>query len=560
MPDLEVLLGDPSATGNPMGFDACMTADERCELAAEAWRVLDSWGLGAELVPVTAGGRLRALDDLVVRLRPVFRRDVSLGLGFGISSLLAAFSVWTAGTASQQRFLRDLLMTGAQIATVYPTRDAEEYGRQALEASVNGGGSTLSGVSSPMASTNTARAFLLDVATPAADRANGRSLFLTATADMHDSVWTHLPRLRTAGARGVWFSRVRANGARLNDDTLIGGLGRAGEVTALSAQPARAVLTGLSVATADTALRVVTRFATSRYLYGATVADLPHARRALTTTFVELLIADALATTAARAIQAAPSQASLATAVAGHLVPQLLADAMERLSVVLGARFYLREGEHAIFGKHQRDLPLLTVDHGPGAGCLGPVLTHLRGSVGESSRGEAEPIEAVFDRSAELPDLVFSQLTPVPVEPDAVIVTLSSARDWPELAGDSDRDLIEQIDSLDQRLAELGHHRTRIRAHGSTTSGDAETIARSYVLLSASACCLGLWRSARNRGEQFLGDTPWLTAALVLLANRTPGAAVGPLAPQLNDALWRELAYRVEHARSLDTRAEPVLV
>src|SRR5207249_2562508 len=94
----------------------------------------------------------------------------------------------------------------------------------------------------------------------------------------------------------------------------------------------------------DTALRIALDFALWRRLYGARVWDIPHARATLAHAFVDLLVADCVATACARAVQAAPEQLSLFSAVAKSFVPALIEGAIRDLSIVLGARHYLREG------------------------------------------------------------------------------------------------------------------------------------------------------------------------------------------------------------------------
>ncbi|MET5012806.1 acyl-CoA dehydrogenase, partial [Burkholderia pseudomallei] len=60
-----------------------------------------------------------------------------------------------------------------------------------------------------------------------------------------------------------------------------------------------------------------------------------------------------------------------------YLVPQLLRDSMKVLSVVLGARAYLRGGRHAIFGTMMRDMPIVGLAHAGGTACLLTVLSPL---------------------------------------------------------------------------------------------------------------------------------------------------------------------------------------
>lgn len=111
--ELEQLLGDPRDPDNPFGHDALLAADDRSELLPSAEDALTGFGLNHEFVPVELGGRLARVDTLARVLRPVFRRDASLALGYGVTSFLAAVAVWAAGTPEQRRWTADLLMGAA---------------------------------------------------------------------------------------------------------------------------------------------------------------------------------------------------------------------------------------------------------------------------------------------------------------------------------------------------------------------------------------------------------------------------------------------------------------
>ncbi|MFT2015960.1 hypothetical protein ACMA1D_08975 [Streptomyces sp. 796.1] len=113
-----------------------------------------------------------------------------------------------------------------------------------------------------------------------------------------------------------------------------------------------ALRTGAAVGTLDSGLRLTLRHLRARELYGAPAVDIPQLRAVLAGAFADLLLCDALTTPTAdgdgpdtarsRAVQA--------------LVPRALQGAMDRLSMLLGSRFYLREGAHAGFPLLLREL------------------------------------------------------------------------------------------------------------------------------------------------------------------------------------------------------------
>jgi hypothetical protein len=76
---IEKLLGDPLDRDNPLGFEAVPAADERREMLPAGEWLLDEHGLNADFVPASLGGRFAQADRLARPLRPVFRRDCTLG-------------------------------------------------------------------------------------------------------------------------------------------------------------------------------------------------------------------------------------------------------------------------------------------------------------------------------------------------------------------------------------------------------------------------------------------------------------------------------------------------
>lgn len=95
---LEAALGDPFDPKNPHGHLALLRADDAREVPEATEALLAQAGLAAEFVPHDLGGRLTDLEELARVLRPLFRRDLALGYGFGITSLFAASAVWTRAT------------------------------------------------------------------------------------------------------------------------------------------------------------------------------------------------------------------------------------------------------------------------------------------------------------------------------------------------------------------------------------------------------------------------------------------------------------------------------
>ncbi|MFD9260175.1 hypothetical protein ACFVZQ_17090, partial [Streptomyces sp. NPDC059538] len=106
--ELEALFGDPSDPANPVGYTALLEADRAAVPFAAGEALLDDFGITDEYIPRALGGRLDGMDTLVRIMRPVFRRDVGLAMGHGMTTFMAASDVWTAGSSRQRHWLAGL--------------------------------------------------------------------------------------------------------------------------------------------------------------------------------------------------------------------------------------------------------------------------------------------------------------------------------------------------------------------------------------------------------------------------------------------------------------------
>ncbi|QKJ20294.1 acyl-CoA dehydrogenase family protein [Microbacterium hominis] len=129
----------------------------------------------------------------------------------------------------------------------------------------------------------------------------------------------------------------------------------------------RAVVPAAAIGAVETAVAASVAYARARRLYGGCVLDIPHARALLAAAVADLRAADALSAAALHEVDAAGPASTASAALAGHLVPVLLADAVQQLSVLAGSTFYARIEPFPVIEKIVRDiaaLPLLV----PGLG------------------------------------------------------------------------------------------------------------------------------------------------------------------------------------------------
>jgi len=559
--DLENRFGDPHDPANPVGFSALLEADEAATASAPAEALLTDFRLNAEFVPRALGGRLERMDELARVLRPVFRRDLALGLGYGITSFMAAVNIWTAGDARQQRSLADLLLSGGRAAIAYhELAHGNDFSRNALTARRVHGGFRIDGRKEVINNATRARAYTLFARTSDAPGSRSHSVLLLDRSDLPDASFRTLPRYATAGARSCDLGGLEFADCPVPASVLVGAEGAGVELALRSFQITRSVLPAAALAAADTALRTVVGFARARTLYRRPVIDIPHARDTLAAAFADLLLCDALSLVATRALHLLPQETSVLAAAVKYLVPAVLGEVMDDLSVVLGARYYLRDGEFAIFQKHLRDLPVLSLGHAGPTACQATIIPQLGRLARRSWPGAGEAPPGLFHMDGSLPPLDPGALA-LTSGHDTLIASLTAAADTLPSGSGPERALRGYAQAL---VAELG----RVRKQSLALAPKDRTplagpgsfeLSRRYALLLAASAVIGVWQHHRDTPDAFLSNASWAAAAVDRVSRRL-ALPVAPLPPECAHAVQQEVIARHAGGRSYDLYAESVAV
>ncbi|MFJ9571296.1 acyl-CoA dehydrogenase family protein [Streptomyces bacillaris] len=551
--ELERAFGDPWDPANPVGHAATVAADERDEVVAGGERLLDAYGLGAEFVPVELGGRLDRLDRLVEVVRTVFRRDPALGLGYGAASFIAAVNVWSSGNDEQRRRLADLLLGGGRVATLYHELEhGNDLAGAAFAARPQADGTLrLHGHKEVVSNAERAEAMVVFARTSDAPGSRSHTQLLLEKDGLPADRYRYRPRFPSVGMRGVRLGGIEFDDCPVGPETVVGRLGQGVENAFRSFQITRTALPAMATPILDTGLRTTLRFVRSRRLYGGHTGDLPLVRRTVAEAFTDLLICDAVATTGTRAVHLLPGTTALYSSAVKYLVSKRLMDAMDRLSVVMGAHFYLREGEFAIFQKQLRDLQVVGFGHAARVVCLSTVLPQLPGAARRAARaGGAPPLLSRI--GAPLPPLDFGRLALAATGPDELAAV--PARMAEELAGGTDHRALAGLAAVFAAEAE------RVRVEASALAprdlavggpADALEIAARYTTVVAAACCLTTWRDHRDGDDPFLADPLWAEAALTRLLGGT-GRGDGRLPPERAEPLYRALLARDDAGLGFD--------
>ncbi len=552
LPELERRFGDPWDPANPLGNRAVLAADERSEMFADGERMLDDFGLNAEFVPVAQGGRMTGLDRLIRVMRSVFRHDPCLGLGYGASSFIASVNVWAGGDRAQQRRLAELLLGGRKVASAYHELDhGNDFARVAFRADPGGPGELLLTGRKEVV-TNARRSSAMVIFSRTSDAAGGRShtqLFVEKES-LPPGALRDLPRFPSSGMRGVQLGGIELNRCPVGAGVALGTPGSAMEIALRSFQLTRTGLPAMTLGALDTGIRTVLRFGEDRVLRGRPVAAMPLVRSVLAESFVDLLLADCLATTVARAVHLLPEDTNAYASVVKYVASGRAIQAMARLGEVLGAQSYLRGGEYGIFQKMQRDLAPAGFGHAARVACLATVLPQLPRLARRSWPIAQAPQAGLYDPDAELPPVPFERLRIASAADPLMSQLLAAAEALPPGAGPRLRELTRTFTA---ELARLRAAALALRPADLAVGGDPAALdltARYTAVLTASTC-LNRWLAEQRRPGTFLADPAWVTAALVRLTGDLDGRPRA-LPPSLAGPIHAELARRYAAGRTFD--------
>ncbi|MFD6113918.1 acyl-CoA dehydrogenase family protein [Streptomyces yangpuensis] len=551
---LEALLGDPYDPANPHGLGALFAADERREPPAATEELLAEAGLGAEFVPAEFGGRLIRPDLLVKVLRPVFRRDLALGFGSGITSLFATSAVWAAGTPEQRASTAATLLTGGRASIVHhELAHANAILRDEFAARRRpGGGFTLSGRKDVIINAARADTYVVYARTDAARGPLGHSVLLLDPDGLGEGL-EKLPRVPTAGMRGSLFSGLRFTDCAVPADALVGRVGEGVALALRTYQVNRCVIAGTAVAAAGTVLHSAVRAATT----GRTRPIARRLHRPLAGVFADLLACDSMATVALRALSLLPDRTHVLAAATKYVVPDLLRESLEELAAVIGSHGY-RHGtpEYGALDKLARDLPVAGLGHAGTAACQAVIVPQLRTLAERAWFQEEEPPPGLFRAGAVLPQL------------DYRLLAIADGGDFmaASLAGSAARlaevrrvggPLTALADLAEAFVTELRALREQCRAipPGAAALRDPAwcVLSDRYALVLAAAAILATWEG-QDGSDPFLAAPAWAVLALTRVGGRL-GIPVPDLPDDCLGQMLEELVRRYRAGRSYDLDA-----
>ncbi|EOM77242.1 acyl-CoA dehydrogenase [Rhodococcus rhodnii] len=510
---LDEALGDPFDAGNPFGMDAILAADAAGVPLASAHALLRDLGVQRLFVPTELGGALDSVPDLIAALQPVFARDAGLGLGFGVTTLMAALNVWHSGDDELRRRVAGVVLAGHPVSVAYHELDhGNDLASNDLRADRTASGYALTGRKEVV--NNAARAAAAVVFARTSEKPGRSHSLFYVDLDEAASTATRLDRFRTTALDSVQLGGFAFDAHPVAESALIGAEGKGIEIALKSFQVSRVVMASAGLGPVDLALHTTASFARQRVVFGRPVDEIAHARTNLAIAQSLLLAVEAAVDEAAASLHTAPEAAGARAAAVKYAAPLLLESAMEHLAVVLGARFYLRTGPFAVFGKHYRDLAPVGIGHAGSTSCLLSLLPQIRQLLREDA---GTPVAA---RPDDLGHLDLSRLSLRTGSPDPVISAIphASPLTGPEGA-DPAAEAAERLDRLRAAAAALP-----ASALGVAAPAEAFDVAHEYAITFVAGAAL----AARERDRSPFADA-WVRIALAAVHNhRRARPAVAP--------------------------------
>lgn len=530
--ELEDYLGDPHDDAGRMPFAKVLAFDEREEFPYELTNALQAWGIHTYCLPEYWGGRAGDVEIGFNLVRLVARRDPTTATALMITNV-AFMPLWIAGTEAQGLSAVRDVNHGARMAWGLSERShGSDVLHNEMRADRVPGGYLLTGEKFLIGNATIADVVSVHARTDPRGGAGGWSIFALDKRRCPAGSITPLPNQRLHGLRALDMSGIRLNGVFVPEDCLIGREGQGLELALQSAQVARTVISSIALGAVDTALRLTMDFVTKREIFGQKVSDIAYSRRQAAECFADLMLADAVSTGAVRGLQANPEQTSVFSSVVKYFVPTLLDRTMAQLSVLLGARLYLRTHPH--FGPYQkmlRDLVAVGFVDGNTVVNLKNVAAQLEGLLTTVEKADedvrsaaAARAESVFDVSAQLPTWRPEKQLLVSRGKDDVLLALPHAlarlRDLAERQGDErQQDWYRRAaDVGDRLLGECGRLRDRAArlreelGRGHASSAEQFRLAEQYCALHSGAAAIQL---AVHSGGALGPDFP--DAAVLLL-------------------------------------------
>lgn len=520
---LDPLLGDPHDRGGLFSFAACAGLDEREDFPTEICRWLDELGLPAYYVPARLGGAANTFEETLQVIRLLARRDLGVAISHA-KTFLGAASTWVAADAGQAGWLARQILRGSVVAWGLTE---EMHGSDLLACDTTAvpaaGGYRLDGAKWLINNATRADVVCVFARTDPAGGPRGFSLFLVEKRTLAPGSFTCIPRARTHGMRDAEISGITFHGAEVPAGARLGPAGAGLEIVVKTLQLTKIVTAApLSLGAGDHALRTALELTAP----GGTGRPDPVSARALAGCYADQLVAEVVATVAARSVHALTAELSVVAAAVKYFLPTSVDQMIISLGTVLGPAALLMDNT---FQKTERDHRVVGIFDGNTLVNLNAIINQFpvlaRGY--RTGQVDRDGLAGVANLSGPLPEFDGRRLSLVArggcslVQslPDAVdeVQQLAAGGVVPSGLAACAGTLLELTEDLHARLA--AH-----RPAALDVPVAAFTMARRYVLCFAAAACLQVYLANRSepdaRADPLWAGGLWLEACLRRVVHR----------------------------------------
>lgn len=361
----EQALGDPFSPHARINFHSALALDEQEQFPQEHLDALRELGCFEWFIPACHAGPMRQPEQLVLLGRLVSRRDLTTAIAFG-QTMLGSIPVWLAGNAGQKARLSQALQAG-QLGCLALTEQAHGSDILANEftARRDGDGLRLSGAKWLINNGQQGASATVLGRIERPGRAPETALWWLQKRNGIDPQWPSHPKIRTHGIRGADISGFELRDHVVGEEALLRSEEPPIYTVLKTLQISRILCSGFSLGAVDTMFRLTFNFARQRQLYGKAAIEIPVVAARLAQCYARILAADLVAQVAARAVALLPGELSLLSAITKYHVPTEAEDVGRELSVVLGARHFLRgEFPYGLFQKMMRDNQVVSLFDG----------------------------------------------------------------------------------------------------------------------------------------------------------------------------------------------------
>ncbi|WP_394846732.1 acyl-CoA dehydrogenase [Pendulispora brunnea] len=501
--DLEQFLGDPTDPDTLFSFKNVAQLDASEHFPDAICSSLEDWGLHRYYVPSVHGGALEDYQEPLHLLRAISRRDLTVAIGHA-KTFLGGVCAWTSATSAQANRLAESVLQRSAVSWGLTERNhGSDLLANEVTATRTQDGYVVRGEKWLINNATRGDIISLLVRSTPAGGPRGFDVLMVDKRRLREGSYRCLPKVATHGIRGADISGIVFEEAFVDADAVIGHPGTGIEVVLKSLQLTRILCCSLSLGASDHALRLATRFAGERRLYGRQLIELPRARRILANAYADHLLCEALSVVAARSIHVLTPELSVLSAVAKYLVPTRTDTTIGELARFIGARSVLADVfAEGMFQKVQRDHRVVGLFDGN-------TLVNLNSLINQFpvlARAAQQPaptgdLHGLFDLSAPLPPFDRKRLSLLSVRGSRLLDTLPRSLDAIEqlLRADSGLEPLAVLcRALNEHTRQLLTTMAGVRPLAVAVPADAFALAHQMSLCIAGAAAIGLWLGSRE--------------------------------------------------------------